>query len=208
MPILLRPRSTCCRASCALPSRFAESPARHIRWRGRPRHGCRSAISARMMSLTACPGQGSPRAPPASTSACAGAAFEWRTRTRIRWRRCRRQAPRRHMSGGVMIATGQRDPGKVKPSSGPITWTMPWRPVAHRNVADAEPGRVLLPALDSWRAASPSGSGRSRNRGRHGMVGDERGARQGRAQKAPLPRRPGRRRPAGSSTSCTRCRSI
>ena len=56
-----RPRSTCCKASCALPSTNRRSPGPHIRWHSRRRHWCRScAISARMMSLTATPGRSAP----------------------------------------------------------------------------------------------------------------------------------------------------
>ena len=93
------------------------------------------------------------RTRPRTPSACAAAGTGSPARGRPRSCRCRRRAPRRPR--GCWCGCRRRrsvEPGWVRPSSGPITWTMPWRVVAHRVERDPELPAV---ALEGARPARP-----------------------------------------------------
>ena len=91
-----RLRSTCCRRSCALPSRARGWSSRCIRRRSRCRRRCRScAITARMMSFAATPGlQRAVHADRVGFRRLSAAGTAWPARAPPGWCRCRTPARR------------------------------------------------------------------------------------------------------------------
>ena len=134
-PARHRPRSTCCRSSCGLRHReradgvaailddVAGRPPAPI-WRMTPR----------MTSFAVTPGgELRRRRRRASSSACAAAASASPARARPRRCRCRRPARRTRRACEVWLSPQTIVmPGCVSPCSGPMTCTIPWRPLPRR----------------------------------------------------------------------------
>ena len=77
-----------------------------------------------------------------------GQGLGWPGRAPPRWSRCRRRAPRRRRGVLVWLSPQTRvDPGRVKPSSGPMMCTMPCRGSERGDVGDAEGAAVGLEGL-------------------------------------------------------------
>ena len=79
--------------------------------------------------------------------------------------------PEGAMGGGVAVAADQRHPRQGEAELGPDDMDDAVPPVAHRDVADAEPGAVLLQPGQLARG-EPVGQRPVAKPGRHGMVGD------------------------------------
>ena len=127
----------------------------------------------------------------------AGAGSGWRGRARPRWCRCRRRGRRRRR--GSTCGESPHTivmPGRVRPCSGPMTWTMPW-PGRPSGSSRCRTRRRWPGSASTWLAADRIGDGLVGGLGRdvvvlggHGEVG---------AADLAGPTAAGRRRPGGSS---------